>query len=85
MPYDTLTITHLLPTHIGILMVLLGLIILYYVLLVRTILQMLLREVNTVLLVFAFLSLLCTPFTLIMGIMVLIIWKLHKKQVPETR
>jgi hypothetical protein len=85
MPFDTQTITQLLPILIGILLVLLGLIILYYVLLVRAILQMLGREMNTVLLVFAFLSLLFTPFTLIMGIMVLIIWKLHKKQVPETQ
>ena len=76
MPFDTQTITQLLPFLLG----LLGLIILYYVLLVRTILQMLRREMNTVFLVFAFLSLLLTPPTLIMGIMVLIIWKLHKKQ-----
>lgn len=80
MPFDTQTITQSLPILIGVLLVLLGLIILYYVLLVRTILQMLHREINTVLLVFAFLSLLFTPPTLIMGIMVLIIWQLHKKQ-----
>ena len=80
MPFDTQTITQSLPILIGVLLVLLGLIILYYVLLVRTILQMLHREINRVLLVFAFLSLLFTPPTLIMGIMVLIIWQLHKKQ-----
>jgi hypothetical protein len=38
MPFDTQTITQLLPILIGILLVLLGLIILYYVLLVRAIL-----------------------------------------------
>ncbi len=68
---------------ITLLVVVLGLLILYYVLLVRAILQMLRREVNTVLLVFAFISLIFTPFTLILGINMIIIWKLHKKELPK--
>ena len=83
MEMDTQMISDILPIFIGVLVVLLGLLILYYVLLVRAILQMLRRQTNTVLLVFAFVSLLFTPFTVIMGIMILIIWKLHKKHVPE--
>ena len=61
-------------------LVLLGLIVLYYVLLVRSILDMLRRNIEQkVLLVFAFLSLIFSPFTLIMGINVLIIWSIYKK------
>jgi len=59
--------------------VLIALLVLYYSLLVRAILQMLGRETNTVLLFFSFLALVPVPFTLMMGIMVLIIWKLHKR------
>jgi hypothetical protein len=64
---------------VGIL-VLLGLILLYYVLLVRSILDMLRRNIEQkILLTFAFLSLIFSPFTLIMGINVLIIWAIYKK------
>jgi hypothetical protein len=60
--------------------VLLALIVLYYVLLVRSILDMLRHNIEQkVLLVFAFLSLIFSPFTLIMGINVLIIWSIYKK------
>jgi len=59
---------------------LLGLIVLYYVLLVRSILDMLRRNIQqTVLMTFAFLSLIFSPFTLIMGINVIIIWAIYKK------
>ena len=61
-------------------LVLLGLIVLYYVLLVRSILDMLRRDIQQkVLLTFAFLSLIFSPFTLIMGINVIIIWVIYKK------
>ena len=60
---------------------LLGLIVLYYVLLVRSILDMLRRDIQqNILLTFAFLSLIFSPFTLIMGINVLIIWAIYKKK-----
>lgn len=64
---------------IPILLVLLGLIVLYFVLLVRTILQMLQHRVSSVLLTFAFLSLVPFPLTLVMGILILIIWHYHRK------
>ncbi len=61
-------------------LVLLGLIVLYYVLLVRSILDMLRRNIEKkILLTFAFLSLIFSPFTLIMGINVIIIWAIYKK------
>ena len=61
-------------------LVLLGLIVLYYVLLVRSILDMLRRNIEQkILLTFAFLSLIFSPFTLIMGINVLIVWAIYKK------
>ena len=65
---------------IVLILVLLGLIVLYYVLLVRSILDMLRRDIEQrTLLTFAFLSLIFSPFTLIMGINVIIIWAIHKK------
>ncbi len=65
---------------IAVILVLLGLIVLYYVLLVRSILDMLRRNIEQkVLLTFAFLSLIFSPFTLIMGINVMIIWVIYKK------
>ncbi len=65
---------------IVLIIVLLGLIVLYYVILVRSILDMLRRNIQqTVLLTFAFLSLIFSPFTLIMGINVIIIWAIYKK------
>ncbi len=57
----------------------LALLVIYYVLLVRALLQMLRSETNQVLLVFGFLSLLPAPPVIVMGIMILIIWALHGK------
>lgn len=65
---------------IVVILVLLGLIVLYYVLLVRSILDMLRHDIQQkILLTFAFLSLIFSPFTLIMGINVIIIWVIYKK------
>jgi len=75
-------ITENIPFEVIILvvLVLLGLILLYYVLLVRSILDMLRHNIEQKILVtFAFLSLIFSPFTLIMGINVLIIWGIYKK------
>lgn len=63
--------------------VLLALLVLYYSLLVRAILQMLRSQTNTVLLFFSFLALVPSPFTLVIGIFIMIIWQLHKKTLPE--
>ena len=65
---------------IAAILVLLALIVIYYVLLVRSILEMLRRNVEqNALLTFAFLSLIFSPFTLIMGINVMIIWRFYKR------
>ena len=65
---------------IVVLLVLLVLIVLYYVFLVRSILDMLRHDIQQkTLLTFAFLSLIFSPFTLIMGINVMIIWVIYKK------
>ena len=57
--------------------------VVYYVFLVQVILQMLRRDTNVVMLVFAFLALFPLPPTVIMGILVIIIWMIHKKTLPE--
>ena len=57
--------------------------VVYYVFLVRAILQMLRRDTNVVMLIFAFLALFPLPPTVIMGILVIIIWMIHKKTLPE--
>lgn len=64
---------------IPILLVLVGLIVFYYILIIRAILQMLRHKVSGVLLTFSFVSLVPFPLVLILGIMILIIWHYHKK------
>ena len=64
-------------------LVVLGLLILYYVLLVRATLEMLRRDANKVLLAFSFLALVPAPPFLILGILIIIIWNIHKKTLPE--
>jgi hypothetical protein len=68
---------------IPIVLVLLGLLIFYFVLIVRAVLQMLKYEVQIVLLTFAFLSLIPLPPFILMGIMILIIWHFHKKDIIQ--
>lgn len=65
--------------------VVLLLVIIYYTYLVRAILQMLVRDTNTVLLTFSLLALLPTPPTGILGILVLIIWRRHRRFCQLTR
>lgn len=62
----------------------LAILIVYYIFLAKTILQMLRRDANTVMLVFAFLALTPIPPSVIAGIVIMIIWHLHKKTLPET-
>ena len=66
---------------IPILLVLVGALVVYLVLLVRAIIDMLRSDVNGVLLTFAFLSLILFPPFLVMGVMILIIWHHHKRDV----
>ena len=53
--------------------------IIYYILLARSILQMLSARANTVLLVFAFLALIPVPPVIVMGIVIMIIWTFHRQ------
>ncbi len=53
--------------------------VVYYILIARSILQMLRVKANTVLLVFAFLALIPVPPLVITGVVVMIIWNIHKK------
>ncbi len=53
--------------------------VVYYILIARSILQMLRVKANTVLLVFAFLALIPVPPLVIMGVVVMIIWSIHNK------
>jgi len=57
--------------------------VVYYILIARSILQMLRVKANTVLLVFAFLALIPLPPFVITGVVVMIIWSIHKKALAE--
>jgi hypothetical protein len=63
--------------------VFLGLLVLYYFLLVRAILEMLRRNANMVMMAFAFLALVPVPPLLILGIVIIIIWHIHKKSLTQ--
>jgi uncharacterized protein with PQ loop repeat len=77
--------TNNLAVTIPILVVLVAALVVYLVLMVRAILDMLRRDVHVVLLTFAFLALIAVPLFVIMGIMVLIIWHHHKKDLLVAR
>lgn len=66
---------------IPILLVLVGAVVVYLVLLSRAIIDMLRYDVHGVLLTFAFLALIPFPLIMVMGIMVLIIWHYHKRDI----
>ena len=63
--------------------VFLGLLILYYFLLVRAILEMLRHDTNMVMMAFSFLALVPVPPLLILGIIIIIIWHIHKKSLTQ--
>jgi len=66
---------------IPILLVLIGALVVYLVLMVKAIIEMLRYDVHGVLLTFAFLALIPFPLILVMGVMVLIIWHYHKRDI----
>lgn len=70
-----------LPLVISIVAVLGAAVVVYLVLLGRAIIDMLRYDVHSVLLTFAFVSLIPFPLILFMGIAVLIIWHYHKKDI----
>ena len=57
----------------------LALLVLYYFLLTRAVLQMLRHDANPVLMTFSFLALIPVPPLLILGIVVMVIWSIHQK------
>ena len=83
---NTLTsITDNVDIFIPILIVLISLVVVYLVFMVRAVIDMLRYDVHGVLLTFAFLALIPFPLILIMGIMILIIWHYHKKDILAGR
>jgi hypothetical protein len=66
---------------IPILLALMTLVLVYLVLMVRALIDMLRYDVHGVLLTFAFLALIPFPLIIVMGIMILIIWHYHKKDI----
>jgi len=66
---------------IPVLLLLITLVVVYLVFMVRAVIDMLRYDVHGVLLTFAFLALIPFPLFLIMGVMVLIIWHYHKKDI----
>ena len=61
------------------------LLVIYYVLLVRAVLDMLRRKANTALLVFAMLGLIPLPPLIILGVLMIIIWTLHRRTGTKTK
>ncbi len=66
---------------IPILLALIGAVVVYLVLMARAIVEMLRSDVHGVFLAFAFLALIPVPPVLVLGIMILIIWHYHKKDI----
>ena len=69
----------LITVPLAIITAFLGLLVLYYVFLVRAILEMLDRDTNKVLLGFCFVALVPAPPFILMGVMLMVIWSLHKR------
>jgi len=63
------------------LLILIGAVIVYLVLMVRAVIDMLRYDTHGVVLTFAFLALIPFPPIVVMGIMVLIIWHYHKRDI----
>jgi hypothetical protein len=74
----------LITVPLAIVTALFGLLVLYYVLLVRAILEMLRLDANKVLLGFSFVSLIPAPPIVLMGVLILVIWNIHRRELlPE--
>ncbi len=66
---------------ITLLIVLIAIVVVYLVFMVRAVIDMLRHDVHGVLLTFAFLALIPVPPILVMGLMILIIWHYHKRDI----
>ena len=67
------------------LVILLGFLIVYFVLLVRALVEMRRFDAPTVMIVFTYISLIPFPLLLILGILNLIIWHLVRRDLIEAR
>ncbi len=72
-------------TLVSVLAVLAGLLILYFVLLVRALVEMIRLDAPGVVIVFTYISLIPFPLFLILGILNLIIWHFVRKDMMATR
>jgi hypothetical protein len=70
---------------IPILLLLLGVLVGYLVLMVRAVIQMLRYEARSVLLVFAFLSMIPFPLVVPYGILILIVWHYHRRDLEARK
>ena len=70
-----------LDIFITILLLLITLVVIYLVFMVRVVIEMLKYDVHGVLLTFAFIALIPLPPILILGIMIMVIWHYHKKDI----
>ena len=75
----------LITVPLAIITALFGMLVLYYVLLVRAILEMLDLNANKVLLGFCFVALIPAPPFILMGIMLMVIWNLHRRGLETTQ
>ena len=69
----------------GLVSVLLGLLIVYYVLLVRALVEMIRVNAPLVIIVFTYISLIPLPPLLILGVLNLIIWRMVRKDLMAER
>jgi len=73
----------LITVPLAIITALFGLLILYYVLLVRAILEMLKLDANKVLLGFCFVALIPVPPFILMGVVLMVIWNIHRRELLQ--
>ncbi len=84
MPFETdFNIDPVLLTTI--LVIVLGFLIVYFVLVVRALVEMIRLDAPTVMIVFTYISLIPFPLLLILGILNLIIWHLVRRDLMEAR
>ena len=74
-----------LAVALPVLLLLLGLLVGYLVLMVRAVIQMLRYRARSVLLVFAFLSMIPFPLVVLYGILILIVWHYHRRDLEAQK
>lgn len=64
------------------LLLLLGVLVVYYYFMIKAVVEMLQRDANPVLLVFTFLSLIPFPLLVVLGVVILVIWRRYTSAQP---